>query len=217
MIKLYALRWVPPTIQGLVRDLRVRWALEEAGMPYEEVLLGPDDQRSEAYRKLQPFGQVPAIEDEGLKLFESGAIVLHFAERSEALMPRDPVGRARMHAWMFAAVNSIEPAIINLAQVDLLYKDEEWAKIRRPALVDLVMNRLTSLSTWLGDRDYLEDRFTAGDLLVTTVLRMLRHTELVAQFPNLEAYRKRCEARPAFQRALEAQMAAFAKHAPPQP
>jgi glutathione S-transferase len=215
MIKLYTFRWVRPVVQGLVRDLRVRWALEEAGFAYEEHPIGPEDQSSESYRRLQPFGQVPAIEEEGMALFESGAIVLHIAERSEALMPRDPAGRARTTAWMFAALNSIEPAVVNLAQLDLQHGDQEWAKLRRPALLDLVQKRLTTLSDWLGDREYLEGRFTAGDLLMTTVLRMLRHTDLVAQTPKLEAYRLRCEARPAFAKALDAQMATFARHAPP--
>lgn len=215
MIKLYAFRWVPPFAQGLVRDLRVRWALEEAGIPYEENLIGPEDQGSPSYRQLQPFGQVPAIEEEGLKLFESGAIVMHVAERSDALMPREPQGRARARAWMFAALDSIEPAVAGLSEMDLFCAEEEWAKLRRPAALLAVSTRLASLSDWLGDRAYLEGRFTAGDLLMTTVLRILRHTDLVAAMPKLEAYRQRCEARPAFRRALAAQMATFAKNAPP--
>lgn len=213
MIKVTAFRWVPPFVRGLVRDLRVRWALEEAGLPYEEELIGPEDQRSEAYRRRQPFGQVPVFEEDGLTLFESGAIVLHVAERSEALLPRDPAGRARAAGWMFAALNSVEPAVATLAEMDLLSEGQEWARLRRPAALERAKGRLAALSDWLGDREHLEGRFTAGDLLMTTVLRMLRHTDLVAQTPNLEAYRLRCEARPAFGRALGAQMAAFERGA----
>lgn len=215
MIKVSAFRWVPPFAQGLVRELRVRWALEEAGLAYETRLIGPEDQASESYRALQPFGQVPAYEEDGLVMFESGAIVLHIAERSEALMPSDPAARARVTTWMFAALNTIEPPIQNLAAIDLFYAAEEWAKLRRPSVVDAVKARLTSLSDWLDGRDYLEGRFTAGDLLMTTVLRILRHTDLVSQMPVLEAYCRRCEARPAFQKAMADHMAPFAENAPP--
>jgi glutathione S-transferase len=217
MIKLYAFRWVPPFAQGLVRDLRVRWALNEVGLPYEEELIGPDDQRSSRYRELQPFGQVPAIEENGMKLFESGAIVMHVAERSPVLMPEDAAGRARTRAWMFSALNSIEPFIMNLTEIDLFTpnRDDEAVKARRVAVVDKLKERLGAVADWLGDREYLEDRFTAGDLLMTTVLRIPRQTDIVAQFPNLDAYRRRCEARPAFGKALAAQMAPFAKNAPP--
>jgi len=214
MITVSAFRWVPPFAQGLVRDLRVRWALEEAGLPYEVRLIGPEDQGTMAYRGLQPFGQVPAYQEDGLTLFESGAIVLHVAERSTALAPADPEGRARMTAWMFAALNSVEPMIQNLAEIDLFEPDAQWAKLRRPAAVEAVANRLAALSTALGDRDYLEDRFTAGDLMMASVLRIPRHTDLVARHPNLEAYRLRCEARPAFQTALAGQMAPFVENAP---
>ncbi|QRK13464.1 glutathione S-transferase family protein [Archangium violaceum] len=216
LIKVSAFRWVPPLAQGLVRELRVRWALEEAGLAYEERLIGPEDQTSEHYRRIQPFGQVPAYEEDGLVLFESGAIVLHIAERSEALMPSEPHARARTKTWMFAALNTVEPAIQKLAEIDLFHSGEEWAKQRRPAAVEAVKKRLASLSDWMGGRDYLEEqRFTAADLLMTTVLRILRHTELVAEMPVLEAYRLRCEARPAFQKALADHMAPFAKYAPP--
>src|SRR5438034_3991009 len=132
MIRVSAFRWVPPFARGLVRDLRVRWALEEACLPYEERLIGPEDQASDSYRRLQPFGQVPAYEEDGLVLFESGAIVLHVAERSETLMPCDPKRRARVTAWMFAALNTMEPRIQNLAEIDLFHAEEEWAKLRRP-------------------------------------------------------------------------------------
>jgi glutathione S-transferase len=213
MIKVSAFRWVPPFARGLVRDLRVRWALEEAGLGYEERLIGREDQASESYRALQPFGQVPAYEEDGLALFESGAIVLHVAERSEALMPSDPGARARMTTWMFAALNTVEPPIQNLAELDLFHAGEAWTEQRRPAVVEAVKKRLAALSDRLGGRDHLEDRFTAADLLMTTVLRILRHTDLLSQMPSLEAYRLRCEARPAFQKAMTDHLAPFAEDA----
>jgi glutathione S-transferase len=202
MITLTAFRSVPPFARGLVRDLRVRWALEEAGIPYRERLVGSEDLATASYRALQPFGQVPAIETDELKLFESGAIVLHIAERSETLMPSDANGRARTTAWMFAALNSVEPRIQGLAELDLFHAGEAWASTRRPMAVAAAQNRLGALEDWLDGRDYLEDRFTAGDLMMTTVLRILRHTELVSERPELKAYQERCEARPSFQKAL---------------
>lgn len=211
-IKVSAYRWVPPFAQGLVRDLRVRWALEEAGLPYDERLLDFQN-KPEGYRKLQPFGQVPTFEQGGLVLFESGAIVLHIAERSTALLPSDPPARARATSWMFAALNSVEPSIMSLIQIDLKFAGDDAAVRLREAAVDSVKGRLESVAAWLGDRDYLEDRFTAGDLLMATVLRILRHTDMVASIPALAAYLARCEARPAFQRALAAQMAVFAGNA----
>ena len=202
MIKLTAFRSLPPIAQGLARDFRVRWALEEARIPYEARLIGPEDQASAAYRALQPFGQIPAIEADGLTLFESGAIVLYIAERSEALAPSDAHGLARTNAWIFAALNSVEPAVITLAGLDLFHAGETWAAESRPVAVQAVQKRLAALEQWLGGRDYLEDRFTAGDLLMTTVLRILRHTDIVSGRPTLRAYQERCEARPAFQRAM---------------
>jgi len=213
MITLCALPWVPPFARGLVRDLRIRWALEEAGLPYQTRLLSPEDRQSKEYRAMQPFGQVPVYEEDGLVLFESGAILLHIAQRSEVLMPPDANARARATVWVFAALNSIEPRIQNLAAIDLFHATEDWAIARRPAAVKDVQTRLTALSDWLDGRDYLEDRFTVADLLMTTVLRIPRHTDLVAQMPVLEAYRLRCEGRPAFKRALAAQLADFSEEA----
>jgi glutathione S-transferase len=209
MITLSAFRWVPPFAQGLVRDIRVRWALEEAGIPYHERLIGPEDQASAAYRALQPFGQVPAVEIDGLKLFESGAIVIHIAEQSDSLMPADAGGRARTRAWIFAALNSVEPQIQNLTELDLFHSREAWAPLRRPMLVEAARKRLSSLETWLGGRDYLEDRFTAADLMMTTVLRIPRHTDIVTERPMLKAYLERCEARPAFKKAIEDHLKPF--------
>ena len=209
MIKVSAFRWVPPFARGLVRDLRVRWALEEAGLPYEARLIGPEDQKSAAYRAMQPFGQVPAYEEDDLVLFESGAILLHIAGKSDVLMPADANARARATAWIFAAVNSIEPYLTNLAAIDLFHADQDWAKQRRPGALQQAESRLKSLSDWLNGRNYLEDRFTVADLLMTTVLRIPRHCDLLAQYPTLDSYRLRCEARPAFKRALDAQMGDF--------
>jgi glutathione S-transferase len=215
MIKVTAFRWVPPFAAGLVRDLRVRWALEEAGIPYEERLIGQGDQDTPEYRALQPFGQVPVLEEDGLTIFESGAILLHIAERSDVLLPRDPAGRANAIQWVFAALNSIEPHFQNLTLIDLFYANEEWAKLRRPGALQMVEKRLDALASRLGSRDYLDsDTFTAGDLMMTTVLRNLRHTDLVEQRPALHALQQRCESRPAFQKALADQLARFAENAP---
>ncbi|MBI1365715.1 MAG: glutathione S-transferase family protein [Alphaproteobacteria bacterium] len=209
MITVTAYRWAPPFAQGLVRDHRVRWALEEAGLPYRERLTTLEEKESADYLRLQPFAQVPVYEEDGLVLFESGAIVLHIAKKSPALSPDDEKGRALMTQWVFAALNTIEPAVQPLTVIDLIYADEEWAKQRRPGAEEFARGKLSRLSARLGDKDYLEDRFTAGDLMMASVLRILRHTDLVARYPNLDAYLKRCEARPAFQKALADQMAAF--------
>jgi len=209
-----AFKWVPPFVQGLVRDLRVRWALEEAGLAYSEKLLGPGEQNSLAHRSVQPFGQVPVYEEDGLTLFESGAIVMHIAERSEVLLPKDPAQRSRARTWMFAALNSVEPHVQNLTTIDLFFQNEEWAKQRRPAAEKLARSRLEALASSLAGRDYLEGSFTAGDLMMASVLRFLRHTSMVADMPVLAAYQARCEARPAFARALAAQLAPFEKHQP---
>ena len=209
MITISAFKWVPPFAQGLVRDHRVRWALEEAGLPYETRLIDQQTQNAPDYRYRQPLGQVPYFEEGGLVMFESGAILLHIAERSEVLLPKDPDKRARAISWLLAALNSIEIHVQQLAQIDLFYADEEWAKLRRPGVEKAVRKRLTDLAAWLEDREYLEDRFTVGDLMMTTVLRNLRHTDIVSGDPVLGPYVERCEARPAFKRALDAQMAAF--------
>ncbi|WP_348649509.1 glutathione S-transferase family protein [Phenylobacterium sp. NIBR 498073] len=215
MIEVSAFKWVPPFARGLVRDLRVRWALEEAGLPYRARLIDFDDRETAAYRALQPFGQVPAYREGELAMFESGAIVLHIAAGAPALLPADPDGRARATAWLFAALNSIEPPIQNLAELDLFNADQEWARLRRPAVVAFVEQRLGELAASLGGKDYLEaGGFTAGDLMMVTVLRNLRHTELMAQFPTLAAYQARCEARSAFQAALAAQLGDFVELEP---
>ena len=210
MITISAFHWVPTFAQGQVRDLRVRWALEEAGLPYRAHLLEPGDQNLPAYRELQPFGQVPIFEEDGLVLFESGAIVLHIGERCETLLPADPGARSRAVQWLVAALNSVEPFIVNVALIELFYADEEWAKLRRPGAREFARRRLDGLSRALGDKPYLDgDRFTAGDLLMTTVLRIL--PDLLDEC--LAAYVARCTARPAFERALQAQLGDFRKAA----
>lgn len=210
MITVSAFAQVPAFAQGLVRDLRVRWALEEADIPYQARLLQPGDKETAAYREMQPFGQVPYLQDGDFVMFESGAIVLHVSEGSPALSPSDPEGRLRMTTWLFAALNSVEPALENLTHIDLFFADEVWAKARRPGALAFATKRLQGLAGWLEGREYLEgDRFTAADLLMTTVLRIPRQTDLVASMPVLDAYVRRCEARPAFQRALAAQVAPF--------
>jgi glutathione S-transferase len=210
MIKVSAFRWVPDFARGLVRDLRVRWALEEAGLPYEVRLLSDGEKDTAEYRALQPFGQVPIYQEDDLVLFESGAILQHIADKSEVLMPRDAASRAHVIAWMFSALNSIEPSVLNVVTIDLFNADQDWAKTRRPAELAKVVSRFVALNERLGKQDYLEaGRFTVADILMTTVLRNLRHCDLVAQYPALNAYVKRCEARPAFKRALDAQMADF--------
>jgi glutathione S-transferase len=213
-IHVSAFRWVPPFAQGYVRDLRVRWALEEAGLPYQATLIDPQIQKSEHYRNWQPFGQVPAYRDGAVEIFESGAIVLHIAWKSDALAPRDEAGRARVTTWVIAALNSIEPQVQNLVQLDVFHAGEAWTVERRPQAEAELSMRLAGLSKWLEGRDYLEDRFTAGDLMMTTVLRELVDSGVLARFPILDAYRRRCEARPAFARALEAQLQAFRENEP---
>ena len=216
-IEITAFAWVPEFAQGVVRDLRARWALEEAGLDYRVRLLG--QQRPTEYLQEQPFDQVPVYNDGQVRIFESGAIVQYIGEKSETLLPRDPQGKYRAIQWTCAALNSCEPAILNLLLIDIFYKGQEWATLRRPGAEDFVKLKLKRLSDWLGDKTWLEgDRFTIGDLMMVTVLRFLRHTDLVAGFPNLDAYVKRGEARPAFQRALTDQLAVYAANQPqPEP
>jgi glutathione S-transferase len=216
-IEITAFKWVPDFAQGVVRDLRARWALEEAGLDYRVRLL--DQERPPEYLIEQPFDQVPVLREGDVCIFESGAIVQYIGEKSETLLPRDPRGKFRAIQWTYAALNSVEPAILNLLLIDVFYKDEEWAKLRRPGAADFAKLKLKRVSDWLGDKQWLEgDGFTIGDLVMTTVLRFLRHTNMVAEFPNLDAYLKRGTERPAFKRALEDQLAAYAANQPqPEP
>lgn len=215
MIQVTAFKWVPPFAQGSVRDLRVRWALEEAGLGYDDHLIGFEDQSTPAYRALQPFGQVPTYRDGKVEMFESGAIVLWIAQNSNALMPADDAGRAMVMTWLFAASNSVEPVVAELAGIDLFNADKTWAKERRPEVEAFLRRRLGDLQTALGDRHWFaNDRFSAADILMTHVLRDLRHTDIVADFPALADYVARAEARPAFKRALADQLKPFREHAP---
>lgn len=208
-VRISVLDTVPAGGRGFVRDLRVRWALEEAGIPYAVEKLGFMAERSPEYLAEQPFGQVPAYREGDVTLFESGAIVLHIGEKSEALLPRDPRGRGRAISWLFAALNSIEPEIWNFMMVGLLYPDQPWREEARAIRRKQAQWRLRPLADHLGDREWLEGRFTMGDLMLVSVLRALRDSDLLAEFPTLAAYRARGEARPAFQRALAAQLADF--------
>jgi glutathione S-transferase len=214
MITISAFKWVPEFARGQVRDLRVRWALEEAGLPYRTRLLEQGEQDKPEYRALQPFGQVPILQEGDFALFESGAIVQYIGERSEALLPKDAGARARAIQWLIAALNSIEPFVMNVALIDTFYANEQWAKLRRPGAVEFVQRRLSGLSKSLGDKPFLDgERFTAGDLVMSTVLRILKNTDIVTRDERLAAYMQRCTARPAFNRALAAQLGDFAKAA----
>ena len=214
MITISAFKWVPDFARGQVRDLRVRWALEEAGLPYRTRLLEQGDQEKPEYRAMQPFGQVPVFEEDGLVLFETGAIVLHIGARCETLLPADPRAKARAVQWLIAALNSIEPHVMNVATLEIFYANEEWAKLRRPGAIEFLLKRLSGLSKSLGDKPYLDgDRFTAGDLMMSTVLRILTGSDIVIRDPRLAAYIERCTARTAFRRALDAQLGDFQKAA----
>lgn len=208
-----AFRWVPDFAQGFVRDLRVRWALEEAGLPYEAVLIDGEEKNSDSYRAWQPFGQVPAYRDDEVEMFESGAIVLHIAEKSEMLCPKDTAGRARVTTWVIAALNSVEPFAWNLISFDGEGAGEDWAKRRHADLEETLDRRLAPLEKRLTGREYLEGGFTAGDIVMATALRELIEPGVLARYPALTAYVERCTRRPAFTRALEAQMKPFRESA----
>ena len=210
---------MPPTItafanspdrgRGQARDMRVRWALEEVGRPYNVRLVSFDAMKEPGHLALHPFGQIPTFEDGDLVLFETGAIVLHIAEHHDALLPTETNARARAIAWMFAALNTVEPPIVDLGMATLLERDESWYEERLPILRDRVSVRLDELSHRLGEADWLDGAFSAGDLLMVTVLRRLTASRILDDYPNLSSYVARGEARPAFRRAFEAQLAVF--------
>lgn len=212
-----AFRWAPPFAQGYVRDHRVRWALEEIGAPYQVHLVDGDEVQTDAYRAWQPFGQVPAYRDGEVELFESGAIILHLARGAEPLAPADPVGFARVTTWVIAALNSVEPYAQNLASLDSLHADAPWVEGFRPVAEAALRRRLAGLEAWLAGREYLEGRFTAADIVMSTVLRELAETAVLAEHPRVAAYLHRCLARPAWSRALAAQLDTFARNAPREP
>ncbi|MGK6356301.1 glutathione S-transferase family protein [Sphingomonas sp. DT-207] len=205
-VEVTAFDWVPDFARSYVRDFRVRWALEEAGIPYRTRLISAVN-RPQDYFAEQPWGQVPSYRDDIVQLFESGAIVLHIGRDCETLLPADPAGQARAVAWTIAALNSVEPLLMELVTVDVFHAGEQWAALRRPGLVEDIRTRLARLAEALGDRDYLEGRFTAGDLLMAAVLRALDHTDLLAEQPRLAAYQQRCLARPGYAAAIQAQLA----------
>ena len=194
--------WAPDRGRGLVRDMRVRWALEEVGRPYDVRHLSWGQQKQPAHRARHPFGQVPTYEEDGLVLFESGAIVLHVAESRPGLFPQDQAGRLRAIAWMFAALNTVEPVIWDHLFATVFEADEDWSKARLPGVEARLSERLDELSARLGDGEWLDGAFSAGDLMMVAVLRYLSGPGILEAWPNLAAYVARGEARPAFARAL---------------
>jgi len=199
----------PDRGRGLGRDMPVRWALEEVGQPYDVRLVSFPELKEPAHRALNPFGQIPTYEEGGLVLFESGAIVFHLAQRHAGLLPDDPDARARAVAWMFAALSTVEPGIMELSMLKVLDRDKPWYEARLPVVEAGVRQRLGELSRRLGGADWLDGPFSAGDLLTANVLRRLKTSGLLDEFPNVAAYVARGEARPAFQRAFAAQRAVF--------
>jgi glutathione S-transferase len=199
----------PDRGRGLSRDMRVRWALEEVGQPYDVRLLSFSEMKESAHRMLHPFGQIPTYEEGDLALFESGAIVFHIAERHAGLLPDDANGRARAITWMFAALNTVEPPILELATARLLEGDKPWSKERLPMVEDRVRDRLKQLSARLGSAEWLDGVFSAGDLMMVSVLLRLKSSGILDEYPNLSAYVARGEARPAYKRAFDDQLAVF--------
>ncbi|MFL6751028.1 MAG: glutathione S-transferase family protein [Sphingomicrobium sp.] len=199
----------PDRGRGLARDMHVRWALEEVGQPYDVRLVSFREMKEPAHRALHPFGQIPTYEEGDLALFESGAIVLHIAECHAGLLPEDANARARAIMWMFAALSTMEPPIVDRQIAVLLERDKNWHEERLPIVEDRIRDRLGQLSSRLGDAEWLDGEFSAGDLLMVEVLRRLSGSALLDEYPNLSAYVARGEARPAFRRAFDAQLAVF--------
>ncbi len=209
MLTLTTFRSVPSFAAGYVRDLRVRWALEEAGLPYQLRLLDFEEAAQPAYRKEQPFSQIPMLHDGDTRLFESGAILLYLGERSPLLMPQDTQARAQVSVWLFAALNSVEPYLAELVNLKLFQAGEDWAAGAYPSAEEMALKRLRDLDDWLAGRDWLAGAFSVADILMCTVLRLLDGMELVERFAKLSAYRDRCMARPAFGKALADQLALY--------
>lgn len=204
----------PDRGQGLARDMRIRWALEEVGQPYQVRLVSFAEMKQPAHRALHPFGQIPTYEAGDLALFESGAIILHIAERHAGLLPENPNARARAIAWMFAAINTVEPPIVELSLATILERDKSWYEERSLMLKERVRVRLGELAQRLGDADWLDGAFSAGDLMMVTVLRRLNSSGELTKYPTLTAYIARAEARPAYQRAFADQLAVFTGQQP---
>jgi len=199
----------PDQGQGLARDMRVRWALEEVGQPYEVRLVSFKSMKEPAHIRLHPFGQIPTYEEGDLALFESGAIILHIAEQHAGLLPQEANARARAITWMFAALNTVEPPIVELEAASLLEQDKSWYAERLPIMEERIRDRLTALAARLGDAEWLDGLFSAGDLMMVMVLRRAEGTGLLEEHPNLMAYLARGEARPAYKRAFADQLAVF--------
>ncbi len=208
-ITITAFKCSPDGGKGLARDMRVRWALEEAGQPYAVRLVSFEEMKRAPHRALQPFGQIPTYEEGDLALFESGAIILHIAERHGSLLPADPDARSRAIMWMFAAVNTVEPPIVERELTPYVDRDKPWYADRLPQLEDRIRVRLDDLSARLGDADWLDGEFSAGDLMMVLVLRRLDGTDILSEYPSLAAYVARAEARPAYRRAYADQRAVF--------
>ena len=204
-----AFEWVPEFARGLVRDLRVRWALEEIGRPYDSELLNARQPRPEDYLARQPFDQVPAFNDGDLRIFETGAILLYLGEQDERLLPAAGQAHWDAIAWLFSALNSVEPVVQRIIHYDVFHKDKPWAPDAREASLGLCQKRLERVSNALAGKDWLAGQFSVADIAMVTVLNILRHTDLVAEYPALAAYKARGEARPAYKRALDAQYADF--------
>ncbi|HEV7690741.1 MAG TPA: glutathione S-transferase family protein [Hyphomonadaceae bacterium] len=199
----------PDRGQGLARDMRVRWAFEEAGQPYDVRLVSFKAMKEPAHMALQPFGQIPTYEEGDLTLFETGSIILHIAETHPGLLPKDPNARARAISWMFAAVNTVELPIYELQSAKFAEGDKPWTKDRMPAVLDRIRVRLNQLSARLGDSEWLDGAFSAADIMMVHVIQRLRLSGLLNEYPTLAAYVARAEARPAYKRAFEAQLAVF--------
>ncbi|WP_028104677.1 glutathione S-transferase family protein [Pseudoduganella violaceinigra] len=210
MYTLITLSAVPDFAVGYVRDLRVRWTLEEAGQAYSVRTVGPDEQKSAAYRRQQPFGQVPVLLDDGLSIFESGAILRHLGDKL-GLMPKDAQQRQLAEMWLYAALNSVEPHFAALAELGVFHAGEAWVEGRKPGLEAMARRRLGDLEAWLSGADYLAGSFSVADIMMTSVLRLLDSSGLKDEFPAVSAYQARCTARPAYQRGMAAQVAQYAK------
>jgi len=209
-----AFEWVPEFARGLVRDLRVRWALEEIGRAYDTELLNARAPRPEEYLARQPFDQVPAFTDGDLQIFETGAILLYLGEQDERLLPAEGQARWDSIAWLFAALNSVEPVMGRIVAYDIFNKDADWAPAARESAVGLCKQKLGRVNHALAGKEWLAGRFSIADIAMVTVLNNIRHTDLVAEYPSLAAYKARGEARPAYKRALDAQLADFKAEAP---
>lgn len=214
MITITTFKWVPTFAQGYVKDHRLRWACEEAQLAYSLKLVDRDETTTDAYRQQQPFGQVPVLQDGDVTIFESGAIVLHLAEKSEKLMPKDISGRTRTLSWVFAALNSVEPFVLRFNVLGNEGSNDPSIEKQKSAALEILQKRFQSLDIWLKGKEYLEKDFTVGDIMMTTVLRNLDDKNIFKNYSNLNNYFQHCEKRPAFQKAIADQMKTFADNTP---